>query len=442
MSNLLLKETVMKNKIVLCVVSIIVGLTLGCCSIGKDNIEFKEIRNVYKSVSPTIASIQKLSESDRKIAIAELVEKSSNCGFPLIEKDSLYDDYIFVTFIYVDSTHQHEIEFEVFGIYDEHRFGDRKLHRLDSTDIYHRSYMIPNDLCLSYRYILTDRAAGSKRIVTDPFNTNRIPAGAVEDYSWSALDLRADEEEWYSKRYESDSKLETLEITSRLLNNTRNIYVYLPPGYDNGCKGYPVIYLFDSFIYLNRIEVPNVLDNLIWENKIEPMVAVFIDNPTSTSRDYELPMNPVFRDFVVTELLPKIKSKYSITNRPEETIIGGMSYGGLAAAYIAFECDSVFGKVLSQSGGFWRDPEGKLKYADNDRTDFLINRFAKEDKRNIKLFLDWGLQEDMVLGANRKFVRILDRLDYDFKFIEFNGWHDWSNSRKIFPIGLQYLIEN
>ena len=77
-----------------------------------------------------------------------------------------------------------------------------------------------------------------------------------------------------------------------------------------------------------------------------------------------------------------------------------------------------------------------------NRTDFMINRFIQEEKRDLKIFLDWGLQEDMVFGANRKLVRVLDQRNYNFKFVEFNGWHDWSNSRKTFPEGLLYLIGN
>ena len=425
---------------------ILFGLIFTSCSTKSDKIEFKEVRNIYKSVSPAISAIQKLNGTERQAAVAKFLKKGNVQGFPLVETDSLYDDYVFATFVYVDTTDRHEIEFEVYGIYDEHRFGDRKLYRLDSTDVYYRSYMIPNDLCLAYRFVLNDTATGKRKIITDPLNNNLIPTGERKKYSWSVLDLRADEPNWYAKRFDSTvSRLDTFEITSDLLDNTRDIYVYLPANYDGAGKKYPVIYFFDQFIYLHRIEVPNVLDNLIQENKVEPMVAVFISNPTDTSRDYELPMNPLFRDFMIRELVPQVKSRYNVTDKPEETIIGGMSYGGLAAVYMAFECDSIFGKVLSQSGGFWRDTitAGELTYYSGmNRTDFMINRFVKEKKRNIKIFLDWGLQEDMVLGANRKFVRILDRLDYDFKYVEFNGWHDWSNSRKTFPEGLFYLLEN
>jgi enterochelin esterase family protein len=331
---------------------IILSFIFMSCSTKKNKIEFQEIRHIYKSVSPTMAVIQRMSKPRQEIAITDLIEKGRIQGFPLIETDSLYFDYVYVTFIYVDTTHRHEIAFEVFGIYDEHRFHDRKLYRLDSTNVYSRSYMIPNNLCLSYRFILRDTVTGARRIVTDPFNTNQIPTGEVKDYSWSVLDLRSDEPDLYIKSYDTVSQLNTHIVTSNILNNTRDIYIYLPADYGKMDTKYPVIYLFDQFIYLNRIEAPNVLDNLVREKKIEPMVAVFISNPTDTSRDYELPMNSLMRDFMVTELVPQIKNRYSITDKPSETIIGGISYGGLAAAFIAFECDSIFGKVLSQSGSF------------------------------------------------------------------------------------------
>jgi len=422
---------------------VLVGLILISCQSEKNKIEFKEIRTVHKSVSPTLSSIRKLNNPDKKNALSDLIKKGYDQGFPLLETDSLYSDFVYMTFIYVDTTHRHNIEFEVSGIYEEYRFGDRKLHRLDSTDIYYRSYMIPDDLCFAYRFILHDTINGEKQKITDPLNKELIPTGVKKGFSWSVLDLRTNETDWYTKRYDNiGSKIDTFKITSRLLDNTRNIYVYLPPEYGKTNRKYPVIYLFDSFIYLNRVEVPNVLDNLIHENKIEPMVAVFIDNPTSTSRKYELPLNPTFKDFIVTELVPEIKNKYRITNKPAETIIGGMSYGGLASTYIAFNCDSVFGKVLSQSGSFWRD----LEWYDNNgvdiRGDWLINQFKIEENKNLKLFLDWGLQENWCLSSGRRMVKVMDKKDYKYKFIEFNGWHDWSNSRKTFPEGLLYLVND
>lgn len=419
------------------------GFLFIACQNEKAKISFGEVRNIYKSVSPTIQSISKMNKPAKALAIDRLIKKGKESGFPLIETDSLFPDYNFVTFIFIDTAESHQLSFDVFGIYDEYRFGDRKLHRLDSSEILYRSYMMPNDICFSYRYQITDSISNQKQYTTDPLNQNLIPSSEKKEFSWSVLDLRTDETQWYTKnKNKTGSTIETFQIYSNILQNKRNIYVYLPENYSSSHEPYPVLYLFDSFIYLNRIEVPNVLDKLTQQGRIDPMLAVFIDNPTHSSRKYELPMNPLFKEFMLNELLPAIRSRYNITDKPENTLIGGMSYGGLAATYLAFECDSVFGNVLSQSGSFWRDTVYGTDVSKMNRTDFLINRFLTEEKKDIKLFLDWGLQENMVFGANRKFVRVLDRLGYLYNYNEFNGWHDWSNSRKTFPEGLLFLRGN
>lgn len=419
---------------------VVLGLLLAACSEGESEAGFKEVRYVFNAIGPSVSSVLKLEGTEGEAAVAELIERGRKEGFPLVEKDSLFPNYVFATFFFTDTARWHDVELEVFGIYDEYRLGDRKLYRIDSTGLYYRSYLFPDDLCLAYRFVLRDTVSGKRRIVSDPLNDNLSPTGERRDFSWSVLDLRPQEPDWYSKRYgDAGSRLDTLRVASGILDNVRNVYVYTPEGYDDTERKYPVIYLFDSFIYLNRVEVPNVLDNLIREKRLDPMVAVFIDNPTGTSRQTELPMNPLFRDFMLTELIPEIKGRYRITDRPDKTVVGGISYGGLAAAYLAFECDSVFGGVLSQSGGFWRDLELKDAGGAEYMGDLMVNRYGREKKRNIKLFLDWGLQENMVLASNRKFVGTLKRRGYDFRFMEFDGWHCWSNSRKTFPLGLLFL---
>jgi len=303
--------------------------------------------------------------------------------------------------------------------------------------------MIPDDICFSYRFIVKDTLTGKSIYDIDKYNENRIPTGTKRNYSYSVLDLRQNEPDWNKKRYKNTgSKVDTIVFNSKIMNNSRDVYVYLPSSYNQQQQlKYPVIYLFDSFIYLNRVEVPNILDNLIKEGKIEPMLAVMIDNPDG-KRNIEMPLNFDFKQFIVDELVPFIRKKYHTSLNPAENIIGGISYGGECSAFIAFHHPDIFGKVLSQSGSLWRDLEWYDVNGVDYRGDWLINRFLVEKNKNLKIFLDWGLQEDMVLGANRKFVRILDQLHYDFKFIEFNGWHDWSNSRKTFPVGLLYLLKD
>jgi len=417
-------------------------LLFSCSTNDNSALNFREIKTPSKSVSPTISGWSKLSDADLNEKIDTFFKHQS--AFPLVEIDPLYKDYVYITFIYSDSSENRTVEFDIFGNYDDRNLGNRKLKRLKRTNLFYRTYYMPNDICFSYRFVVSDTIKNTKEIFPDPLNYNRNPSGEVKDFSWSVLDLRTNEEQWYKKRY-NDAKSQLVEFayTSTILGNTRDITVYLPEGYDKSKpQGYATIYLFDSFIYLNRIEVPNILDNMIREKRIEPIIAVFIDNPTKELRDKELPLNFAFKDFVVKELIPYTRSNWNVAESPERTIVGGMSYGGLAAGFCAFYHDYIFGNVLSQSGSFWRDTVIEEPPINWHRSDWLITQFQTSDKKNIRLYLDWGLQEPIILNSNRKFTRILDDLGYNYKFTEFDGWHDWSNSRKTFAVGLEYLMRN
>jgi len=421
---------------------IVLLAVMSCSSSANKPVIFSEIKMPSRSVSPMIASWNKLDDMNLQLKVDSFF--TNHKEFPLVEVDPLYADYLYITFIYKDTTANKRVEFDIFGNYNDHNLGDRQMRKLRNTGLYYRSYYMPNDICFSYRYIITDTLQNKKTSIPDPLNEERVPYGELKDFSWSVLDLRQNEENRNRKKYNDvKSQLVEFDYTSSILKNTRKIYIYLPEGYNkNRQEAYPVIYLFDSFIYLNRIEVPNVLDNLTREGKINPMVAVFIDNPTPDSRNSELPLNFDFKDFLVTELVPHVRKNWNVTKDPHKTIVGGMSYGGLAAGFVSFYADSVFGNVLSQSGSFWRDTVLTESTENWPRTDWLIGKFqTSKIKKDIKLYLDWGHQEPIILTSNRKFVRVLNRLGYDIKYTEFDGWHDWSNSRKTFPDGLLYLTE-
>ncbi len=49
-----------------------------------------------------------------------------------------------------------------------------------------------------------------------------------------------------------------------------------------------------------------------------------------------------------------------MTADPARTIVGGSSYGGLAAAFAGLRASDIFGNVLLQSGSFWVSHRGSL----------------------------------------------------------------------------------
>ena len=99
------------------------------------------------------------------------------------------------------------------------------------------------------------------------------------------------------------------------------------------------------------------------------MVALFVGNAPDDARSRELPCNPVFADFLASELLPWAHGLYYFTTDPRQTVVGGSSFGGLASAYAGLRHSETFGNILSQSGSFhWIPP--KSDNSSNSQTRF------------------------------------------------------------------------
>jgi enterochelin esterase family protein len=233
-----------------------------------------------------------------------------------------------------------------------------------------------------------------------------------------------------------------LSTSAALSNSTREISVYTPAGYSPRGSAYPLVLIFDREAYLQTLDVPTLLDNMIGAGVIPPVVAAFVSN---VDRSTELPSNPVFAKFIAEELLPELRGKYHLRRDGARNVIAGASYGGLAATYIAYNYPKAFGNVLSQSGSYWWHPgyetESEDQFARN--WNWLPRQVAGSRRLPIKFYLDVGLWEGAgMLTPNRTFRDLLQAKGYDVTYREFVGAHTYLNWRATFPEALISLIGN
>ena len=119
---------------------------------------------------------------------------------------------------------------------------------------------------------------------------------------------------------------------SRILNNERKVFVYLPNGYDESERRYPSLCIGDGGGYVER-GIPRLLDYAIANGICRPLIAVLVD-PVVRREEYR--MHEGYRRFVTEELVPFIDKNYRILTEPKERAVMGSSRGGLAATDLAY----------------------------------------------------------------------------------------------------------
>jgi len=367
-------------------------------------------------------------------------------GTPLVEPIPGDEHHRLVTFIWRGS---HDLRNVVVldGIAGDN-FASNQLTQLPGTDLFFKSYRARKDTHTVYSFstndpLLSEEDEGwaehySSVFCMDPLNPHTLFGEE------SVLRLPdALRELWIEARpgVPAGQVVQYL-FHSDLLNNERDIWIYTPPGY-NPLKGaYAWMLLFDGRAHLN-LPAPTILDNLIAENRIPALVVVFVANAEG-ARTRELTCSPAFAECICQELLPWVRERYPISPDPQQAIIGGFSYGALAAAFTALRCPQVFGKVLAQSGSYWWGPgydDRKILPEDGEQ-DWLIHQFVKADRRRLRFYLSAGLLETgcppggiltSTLAANRHFRDVLEAKGYLVGYQEYSGGHDLIGWRGVFP---------
>ena len=130
-------------------------------------------------------------------------------------------------------------------------------------------------------------------------------------------------------------------------------FVYTPHTDGTQAHRLGLVLFFDGSQFIDSMGTTTLLDNLIADKLIPPVVAAFFDSP---DRNSEYPPNEKFQRFISSELVPLLRSRFQLSDNPRESVVAGTSYGGLAATYTGFRHPDIFGNVIAQSASFWWFP--------------------------------------------------------------------------------------
>jgi len=113
-------------------------------------------------------------------------------------------------------------------------------------------------------------------------------------------------------------------IDSHALGAPRRVLVSLPPGYrDDGA--YPVAVFHSGWSVARDGQAPDVIDRLIAERRIEPIVGLFLESYLPGDPDNH--EGPPLRAFLTEEAPQWLASRSSVSSRADDWAVLAISYG-------------------------------------------------------------------------------------------------------------------
>ncbi|MBA3765915.1 MAG: glucan 1,4-alpha-glucosidase [Acidobacteria bacterium] len=250
----------------------------------------------------------------------------------------------------------------------------------------------------------------------DPLNPERIDNGVGGHNSFFSMSeyraplIRGDEGE-------RGISVDALEIKSRLLDGTRRVWVYLPPGYKESNARYPVLYVQDGMEYVTRARATLIAHDLIKEKRIAPFIIVFVV-PVDRMKDYWV--NDAFADFMATELVAFIDARYRTQADRNARALMGASLGGVISVWTALRHADTFARVGGQSTAF---------QIDNERVVGALSRLDPlRRERPFKFYFDVGRMES-IKEVNRRVRVMLRAKGYEVAYAEGETGHNWTSWR-------------
>lgn len=246
----------------------------------------------------------------------------------------------------------------------------------------------------------------------------------------------------------------TLIVETATFDYKRKVGVYIPAGYKEGTEA-PFMVVHDG----PGLGMKTILDNLIAQKRIPPIIVVSIANGGGDAQGHERGkeydnMNGDFAEYIETEVLPRVEKscKAKLTKDPDGRAAMGCSSGGSCALIMAWFRNDLYHRVLTTSGTFvnqaWpfdaKFPDGAWGLHET-----LI---PKEKKKSIRLFIQVGdrdllnpniMRDDMHdwVQANHRMAKVLKEKEYEYQYLfcQGSGHCDGKAQAQFLPHAIEWV---
>ena len=168
--------------------------------------------------------------------------------------------------------------------------------------------------------------------------------------------------------------------------------------------------------------------------------------------------------FVGDELINYCRKTFGLSDKAEDTYIGGFSMGGFGAIRNALKYGENYSKVIALSSAlitsqlkemtpemqnpmanyeYYVNTFGDLKNAENTDAspEFLVKELKAAGKKTPKIFMACG-SEDFLIERNKAFDAFLTENGVEHEFHVSPGMHNWTFWNEYIEPGIKYCVED
>jgi len=261
-------------------------------------------------------------------------------------------------------------------------------------------------------FVIAPPYAEAPELTTNP----NVPKGEMKSFTMESKD---------SKFYPGISKTQSGTVPYK-----RNVAIYIPAKIDPA-KPLPFIVCQDA---MGQKFLPTILDNLISQNKVPAMIAIFVQNGGGDGKGSERGLeydtvSPKYADFIETEVLPRVESECHIklSQDPKQRATMGCSSGAAAAFTMAWFHPDRYGKVLSYSGTYVNQQSPENPQSPHGAWEYHEHLIPQSDARPIRIWIEVGEKDNRAddpestyhnwLLANVRMAAALKAKGYHYQFV-------------------------
>jgi enterochelin esterase-like enzyme len=294
-----------------------------------------------------------------------------------------------------------------------------KLSRIEGTDTWFCKAAYEPDARLEYKLVINQT-----NWILDPLNNRIVTGGTGQNSEFLMpeyqLPLYCNERDIVPWGTYSDTLLH-----SKFLNENRPVRIYLPAGYEKGSSHYPVLFFHDGFEFFDRTAARDIMDNMTFEKKIRPVIAVFVQ-PVHRDDEYSGMLQGKYTKFITEELIPYMDANYRTLSTPENRAQFGISNGGNIALWLVASHPEKTAKAAAYSSNVMKN----------------INKaFLRNGCKNQEIYLVLGKYDlPPLIPMVRNLKMQLEGEGCNISYHEYNEGHSWKYWQKYLPEALEYFF--